>query len=240
LPDKAFKATTIFYFDTPLIACNAIAGLKASGAAALELMDRAALRSIENQSIAPAALKNLPAQATAILCEYQAETAAALEAELVAAQPVFDQLITILPYQFTTDAAAQANYWKLRKGMYPSVAAARAKGTTVLLEDIAFPVEVLGEAVLDVQALMLKHGFDNGIIFGHAKEGNLHFVISQSLNDAADIASFENFAKEIATLVLDKYHGSLKAEHGTGRQIAPFIEDEWGTEAYEIMKALKP
>lgn len=239
LPDLAFKATSILYFETPLIACNAIAGLKESGAAALELMDRAALRSIENQPAAPEAIKTLPAQATGILCEYQASSLEELHAQLENAQPFLASLTTLLPYQFTNDPDQQAKFWKLRKGMYPSVAAAREKGSTVLLEDIAFPVEVLGPAVLEVQALMLQYGFENGIIFGHAKEGNLHFIISQSFNEASNIVAYENFAKDLAVLVLEKYHGSLKAEHGTGRQIAPFIEDEWGVEAYEIMKQLK-
>ena len=86
---------------------------------------------------------------------------------------------------------------------------------------------------------MIKHGFHNGIIFGHAKEGNLHFVISQSFNQPSDVEAYELLAKDIAVLVLEKYKGSLKAEHGTGRQIAPFIADEWGEEAFQIMKALK-
>ena len=239
LPDLAYKATSILYFETPLIACNAISGLKDTGAAALELMDRAALRSIENQPAAPEAIKSLPAQATGILCEYQASSLDELNAQLENAKPFLATLTTLLPYQFTNDPDQQAKYWKLRKGMYPSVAAAREKGSTVLLEDIAFPVELLGPAVLEVQALMMQYGFENGIIFGHAKEGNLHFIISQSFNEPSDILAYENFAKDLAVLVLEKYHGSLKAEHGTGRQIAPFIEDEWGIEAYEIMKQLK-
>ncbi|MBY0479983.1 MAG: FAD-binding oxidoreductase [Chitinophagaceae bacterium] len=239
LPDMAFKATTILYFETALIACNAIAALKASGAAALELMDRAALRSIENHPSAPEAIKDLSATTTAILCEYQAVTAEELAEQLDMASAMLESLPTVLPYHFTTDSEQQTKYWKLRKGMYPSVAAAREKGSTVLLEDIAFPIEVLGAAVIDVQALMLQYGFENGIIFGHAKEGNLHFVIAHSFNEPKDIIAYENFAKELAVLVLEKYNGSLKAEHGTGRQIAPFIADEWGIEAYEMMKALK-
>lgn len=239
LPDLAFKSTAMLYFENPLNACNAIAGLKESGAAALELMDRAALRSIEQNPYAPEAIKSLPENATAILCEYHAASKEQLADLLVIAKPVLDGLQTVLPYSFSTDPTQQAKYWKLRKGMYPSVAAAREKGSTVLLEDIAFPVEVLGPAVLEVQALMIKHGFHNGIIFGHAKEGNLHFVISQSFNQPSDVEAYELLAKDIAVLVLEKYKGSLKAEHGTGRQIAPFIADEWGEEAFQIMKALK-
>ena len=239
LPDLAFKATTILYFETALIACNTIPLLKGAGAAALELMDRAALRSIENHSSAPLAIKNLSSTATGILCEFQAASKEELIAYLDAAANMLESLPTILPYHFTSDLEQQEKYWKLRKGMYPSVAAARVKGSSVLLEDIAFPVEVLGAAVIDVQALMLQYGFENGIIFGHAKEGNLHFVIAHPFNKPEDIIAYENFAKDLAVLVLEKYNGSLKAEHGTGRQIAPFIADEWGMEAYEIMKALK-
>lgn len=239
LPDKAFKATGLLYFENPLVACNAIKGLKSTGAAALELMDRAALRSIEHHKNAPAIIQTLPDQATAILCEYQASSAAELEKQLENASPDLSSLETIHPFSFSMHPEEQAVFWKLRKGMYPSVAAAREKGSTILLEDIAFPIEVLGEAVLDVQQLMIQYGFHNGIIFGHAKEGNLHFVISKSLNQPSDISSYENFAKDLAILVVEKYNGSLKAEHGTGRQIAPFIADEWGEEAYKIMKQLK-
>ncbi len=239
VPDLAFKATALFYFENPLAACNAIVGLKQSGAAALELMDRAALRSIENSAFAPPEIKTLSNTVTAILCEYQAATPDTLNQQIQAASTVLSSLNTVLPFQFSTVPEQQAKYWKLRKGMYPSVAAAREKGATVLLEDIAFPVEVLGPAVLEVQELMIQYGFHNGIIFGHAKEGNLHFVIAQSFNEPADIVAYESFAKDLAVLVLEKYNGSLKAEHGTGRQIAPFIADEWGDEAYAIMQDLK-
>ena len=44
---------------------------------------------------------------------------------------------------------------------------------------------------------------------------------------------------DIKTLVVDKYDGSLKAEHGTGRNMAPFVCHEWGDDAYKAMKAVK-
>jgi D-lactate dehydrogenase len=239
LPDNACKITGLLYFDDPLSACNAIPALKATGAATLELMDRAALRSIENQADAPSLIKNLPDQATAILCEYQAADPVALLAKYEAALPFIEPLELLHPVHFTTDALQQYAYWKLRKGMYPSVAAARKKGTTVLLEDIAFPIDKLGEGVLDIQQLMQLHGYENSIIFGHAKEGNLHFVMSQSMSDPEAVRAFDLFAKDLAALVIGKYGGSLKGEHGTGRQIAPFVKDEWGSDAYEIMQVLK-
>src|SRR5476649_635950 len=104
--------------------------------------------------------------------------------------------------------------------MYPSVAAVRAKGTTAMLEDVAVPLENLGKAVTDLQALFLKYGYTNAIIFGHAKEGNLHFLVTQPVNATEEIAVFEAFNNDLAALIIHKYKGSLKAEHGTGRQIA--------------------
>jgi len=239
LPDNAFKITGLLYFNDPIAACKAIPALKQTHAETLELMDRAALQSIQHQKDAPTLIQLLPPNVTAILVEYQAEDEILLNIKFSNAQSVLQNLELLHPLNFTTDVALQAAYWKLRKGMYPSVAAARKKGTTVMLEDIALPIERLGEGVIDMQQLMLKYGYENSIIFGHAKEGNLHFVMSQAMNEESEIQLFDMFSKELAVLVIHKYNGSLKGEHGTGRQIAPFVKDEWGNEAYEIMQELK-
>ena len=129
--------------------------------------------------------------------------------------------------------------WKIRKGMYPSVAGMRARGTSALMEDFTFPVERLGEAVVDVQHLFEKYNYENGIIFGHAKDGNLHFVISQSFFSEEDIDHYKKFNDELFDLILNKYDGALKAEHSSGRAVSAFIEKEWGPDAYRIMKRLK-
>ncbi len=123
--------------------------------------------------------------------------------------------------------------------MFPSVGAARRRGTAVLIEDVAFPVHRLADAVTDLQALFGKHGYDEAIIFGHAKDGNLHFVITQSFNDDAAVARYARLMDDVVDLVVRRYDGALKAEHGTGRNIAPFVETEWGPEAYAVMRELK-
>lgn len=102
-----------------------------------------------------------------------------------------------------------------------------------------FPVERLGEAIVDVQQLFEKYNYKNGIIFGHAKDGNLHFVISQSFSTQPDIDHYKKFNDDLFDLVLNKYNGALKGEHSSGRAVSAFIEKEWGPEAYSIMKRLK-
>ncbi|HEY8968692.1 MAG TPA: FAD-binding and (Fe-S)-binding domain-containing protein, partial [Puia sp.] len=239
IPDKPFKSAALLFFESPRSACDAIPLLKDSGAEALEFMDRAALRSIEHLASAPAFLKALPDRASCILCEYQADSREGLEVLLDRAAQQLDSLPLISRTIFTSDEKERGNYWKLRKGMYPSVAAVRAKGTSVMLEDIAVPLDRLGETIELLQELFRKFNYAHAIVFGHAKDGNLHFVVSQSVATSDDIALFAAFNDALAELIIHRCQGALKAEHGTGRQVAPYVEDEWGSEAYQVMKELK-
>ena len=116
----------------------------------------------------------------------------------------------------------------MRSGLLASVGGARPSGSSFILEDVCFPPERLAAGALDLQALFAKHGYA-GVIFGHASAGNLHFLITPFLNDSSEIARFDAFMRDVVELVVDKYDGSLKAEHGTGRNIAPFVEREWGS-----------
>jgi ferredoxin len=119
------------------------------------------------------------------------------------------------------------------------VGAIRAAGTTVIIEDVAFPVERLAEATLELQLLLAAHGYSDAIIFGHALEGNLHFVFTQDFNAPAEVERYRRFMDAMCRMVVEKYDGSLKAEHGTGRNVAPFVELEWGAEAYALMRKVK-
>ncbi|SIO02901.1 FAD-binding and (Fe-S)-binding domain-containing protein [Chitinophaga niabensis] len=237
VPDYPYKSTAFLYFPDIYAACQAIPSLTLSGAEAVELMDRASLRSIEQVVGVPEQLKTLPETAAALLVEFGADSTTVLQEKLNGLSLTNFSLLE--PPRFTEDPYEQQFLWKLRKGMFPAVGAVRASGTTVVLEDIAFPVAQLGSAILDLQALFVQHGYDNAIIFGHAKDGNIHFVVTQSFNTQAEIERYDRFLRDVVVLVVEKYDGTLKAEHGTGRNMAPFVETEWGGEAYEVMKQLK-
>ena len=239
LPDQPCKAAAMLYFPDISSACHAIPFLKETGAEALEMMDRSALRSVENMAGLPDFFKFLPVKAAALLCEYQAADPETLQKLLDKASVACTQISLLHPVVFTSEEKIRQFYWKMRKGMFPSVGAVRQRGSSVLLEDIAIPVPSLAEALADLENLFLKYGYLNAIIFGHAKEGNIHFVITQKFDTPAEIDRYDRFMREVVHLVLKKYDGALKAEHGTGRNMAPFVEAEWGGEAYVIMKKLK-
>lgn len=239
IPDLPLKYTGLLFFATPAAACDAITPLKQSGAAALELLDYASLRSVEGKPGVPRYPESLPTTAAALLVEYQAASEEEREQYRSAAQVACRDLALLERPEFTSDVQKQMALWAVRKGLLPSVGGVRESGTTALIEDVAFPVERLAEAVTDLRQLFVRHGYSNAIIFGHAKDGNLHFVITQSFNDDRAIQRYARFMDDLVELVVRRYDGSLKAEHGTGRNIAPFVETEWGPEAYAVMKELK-
>ncbi len=239
VPDLPVKYTGLLLFPDLYAACRAIVPLNAAGAKALEVMDRAALRSVEDETGVPDVLRALPPGAACLLAEFQAQAESdrpSLEAD--AARAVAG-LALVSPPLFTHDPAGQALLWKVRKGMFPSVGAVRKSGTTVIIEDVAFPVERLADAAVALNALFEKHGYDEGIVFGHARDGNLHFVITQSFRTDAEVARYARFIDDVVDLVVNRFDGALKAEHGTGRNMAPFVETEWGPEAAAVMRRVK-
>jgi D-lactate dehydrogenase len=239
LPDYPRRYTGQLYFKTLQDAADAIYLLQQSGARAAEIMDRPSLRSIENLHGAPALLTQLPETAAAILVEYQGQTSDDMNAFRSAAARVIPEIKLLHDAEFTEDPAHQAALWKLRKGIIPSVGAVRPPATTLLCEDIVFPVPSLAGGITDIQHLFAEHGYAEGVVFGHAKDGNLHFLVAQSFNTDSEVARFAAFMDDLVRVVSGKYDGALKAEHGTGRNTAPFVETEWGSQAYAIMRDLK-
>ena len=239
VPELKDKASSLLVFPDIETACRAVPMLKQCRVEAVELMDRASLRSVEKKPGMPELLKTLDDRAAALLVETRATSSGELADQINEIVRVLEPLPKIIPISFTDDPAECAGLWNIRKGLFPSVGAMRATGTTCIIEDVAFPIPQLAAATLDLQNLFKKHGYHEAIIFGHALEGNLHFVFNQNFNVPSEVDRYARFMDELADVVIRKYDGSMKAEHGTGRNVAPFVEREWGTEAYAIMKEIK-
>ena len=239
VPELPHRITGLLVFPDVHAAGAAVAGLRDAGATAVELMDRPSLRAVEDKRGVPAYLRGLPDGAAGLLVDFATADPDRLAGlESVAAELV-NSLELVVPAEFTRDRGLQVQYWAVRGGLFTSVGAARASGTSVLLEDVTFPVERLADAVVDLTRLFTEHGYAEGVIFGHAKDGNLHFLLTQSLNEPAEIERYARFMDAMVELVIDRYDGALKAEHGTGRNMAPFVEREWGAAAAEIMRTVK-
>jgi D-lactate dehydrogenase len=237
--EHARNASALILFSDIGNACRATVKLKAGPVSAVELMDRASLRSVENEEGMPAYLKTLGDSATGLLVETRAGDPDSLARQVEEVLGLLSGVPTIFPAAFTDQKAECEKLWNIRKGLFPAVGAARKIGTTVVIEDVVFPIEKLADATLELEGLMKKHGYDEGIIFGHALEGNLHFVFTQDFSSSAEVARYRRLMEDVCDMVVDKYDGSLKGEHGTGRNMAPFVEREWGVQAYALMKRIK-
>lgn len=237
--EDPFKASALVFFPDIRTACEAVIRLKPQPVSAVELLDRPALHSVENKPGLPAMMRELGEEAAALLIEVRSSTVDGINERISQVHAVMDGVATVEPMVFSTDPATCEMYWKVRKGTFPAVGAMRRTGTTVLIEDVAFHIENLADATLDLQALLRHHGYHEAIIFGHALEGNLHFVITQDFGDASEVDRYARFMDDLCHMVVDKYDGSLKAEHGTGRNMAPFVELEWGKEAADLMRRIK-
>ncbi len=237
--EHPYKASAMMIFSNIENACNVVSLLKSAPVSAVELIDRAGLRSVENVMGMPEYLKTLNIGASAILVETRALNKQTLDSQIAEIQHIVSVVTPEIPILFSNVAAEYDKLWKIRKGLFPSVGSMRKTGTTVIIEDVAFPVSRLAEATLDLQKLFAKWQYNEAVIFGHALEGNLHFVFTQDFSKPSEIERYSGFMTEVATLVVDKYDGSLKAEHGTGRNMAPFVEMEWGQEAFDLMKRIK-
>lgn len=237
--EHPYKASALMLFANIKSACDTVTLLKSESVSAVELMDRAAIRAVEDAPGMPSGLKTLPENAAALLVECRGSNSTELNRKVDGVVSTIRAVETLSPVEFTDIEAEYSKLWKIRKGLFPSVGAMRQPGTTVIIEDVAFPLPQLAVATLELQSLFKKYHYHEAIIFGHALEGNLHFVFTQDFGTQAEIKRYQDFMDEVCHLVVEKYDGSLKAEHGTGRNMAPYVELEWGHEAFVLMQRLK-
>ncbi|MCO7503407.1 MULTISPECIES: FAD-binding and (Fe-S)-binding domain-containing protein [unclassified Pseudomonas] len=237
--DHPHKASALIVFPDVETCCTAVTVLKSQPVSAVELLDRRSLRSVQDKPGMPAFVQQLSEGACALLIESRAATQTLLHEQLGLIMASLAQFPVEKQVDFTEDAKENAKLWAIRKDTFPAVGAVRKTGTTVIIEDVTFPVEQLAIGVNRLIELFERHHYDEAILFGHALEGNLHFVFTQGFNSTEEVARYQAFMDDVAHLVAVEFGGSLKAEHGTGRNMAPFVELEWGHDAYQLMWTLK-
>jgi len=230
VPVAPLQASAMIYFRDIKDAARAVVALRSLEINAAEMLDSRSLSAVQDTTG-----KNL----TAVLTQVVASSEDELHARIAAVSDALSAFDTVIGVNFSTDKETCARYWAIRSGIFPMVGGMRRQGTTCLIEDVAFHIEDLPDATVDLSALLDKHGYDDSCIYGHALDGNFHFIINQSFDSESEVARYEAMIRDTAKLVVEKYDGSLKAEHGTGRNMAPFVLYEWGDKAFDVMKRLK-
>jgi len=264
LRDYPYKASAMVYFHSMKESCEAVVAMKKLLAdeedlqmsaerlvvKSAEMLDYKSLSAVEDpvylqykQDVDAGKIESAVAgdyhNLTAILTETKAITHEQLLKKIDRIKDCLSQFHLYTSVEFSEDPIVYGKYWAIRSGIFPSVGGTRPVGTSCLIEDVAFPIESLPEATVKLQKLIADHGYDDACIYGHAFEGNYHFILNQSFKSDEEVKRYADMMRDVARLVVEEYDGSLKAEHGTGRNMAPFVRYEWGDKAYEAMCELK-
>lgn len=226
-----YGSSAMIYFDDMAEACRAVVAMrKNTPVYSCELLDSKSLESVDDHTG-----DNL----TALLVETKADSKTELDNNIAKIIETLRPFKLYKEAQFSSDPSVTSKWWNIRSGVFPAVGGTRPLGTTSLIEDIAFHIEDLPEATVALANLLKESGYDDACIYGHALEGNYHFVIAQAFDTQAEIDRYKNLMQQIEKLVVDRFDGSLKAEHGTGRNMAPFVKKEWGDKAWQLMRRVK-
>ena len=233
------KHTGFLCFESPKEACKAIAPFKSSGAKVIEIIDYNCLKSVSHNDFLKNIFAELPPNAASILFEYQEDNENELRKKIEISNKTIKDLNLIAKPLIAENDSVRNQIWDIRKGLLASIGGSLDPGETVVIEDVAFRLEDLPKAINDLNELFRKFEYSKSGVYGHGIDGNLHFLISQNFSSGVERRRFAQFLEELYELVVIKYDGSLKAEHGTGRNMAPYVEKEWGSEIYEMMKRIK-
>ena len=240
--DVPHKGCGLMFFSTlndASLAVVALANMGREKVVAAEMMDYQSLKAVQTLENVPEFVREVPEGTSAILFQTESYSKETVDENLAFIKEQLKDIPTAIPSLYSQDPKEYDSWWAIRKGILPIVGGQRRKGTTVITEDVCFQIEDFTKGIEMLTELFHKYDFvDGGVIFGHALSGNVHFNITPDFSDPKDTKNFGDLVKEMSERV-SGFGGSLKAEHGTGRMVAPFVEMEWGKKAYEINRRIK-
>ena len=238
-PEPNHTTVSWIHFSDVPAAVEKVPELVASGARAVELMVAPALIAAAwNLPNTPEYWKELPPESAALLLEYGGEDFAQLDAAEADAERILERCELLRPPAFTREHAAIEAAWAVREGLHGLVGRLRPPETALIVEDVCVEPGRIAECAGDRLALLGEYGCHTGVA-GHASAGNLHFQLTPDFAKPEDVERYESFMEKLVELIVGKYDGSLKAEHGTGRNMAPYVEREWGEKATAMMWRVK-
>ncbi len=225
-------------------ACALATALLATDPSALELMDAQGVGELLALESAPAAAAGAGA---VLLVEHEdapggagegaggaaagrpaAERSAAAAALLDGpARPVWE-----------VPASRAGDVWNVRWSMLTTIRRVHENADKRFLsfvDDLAVPVAALEAFVREIQSVFRAEGLP-AIIYGHLGEGNLH------MRPLIGREGWRERVHRVAERCFDaalSHGGTLTAEHGGGRNRAPFVEREWGGRLYGYFRRVK-
>ncbi|MBE7413139.1 MAG: FAD-binding oxidoreductase [Leptospiraceae bacterium] len=143
----------------------------------------------------------------------------------------------VLDGSVAQNSRQKETFWKYREGISESI----SLGFTVHKNDISLPLKNMEAFLKEMEALLKKNYPDfKFALFGHIGDGNLHLnmIKPSSISDE----EFFHSCKKVDPMMFEliqKYQGSISAEHGIGLLKKDFLRFSRTEEEILLMKEIK-
>jgi FAD/FMN-containing dehydrogenase len=137
----------------------------------------------------------------------------------------------------STSLTQVKQFWGVRE----HITLAQAKEEANIKFDISFEISKIGEFITQTSDLLSSSFPGIRIInFGHFGDGNLHFnMCAPMVSDKGFLKIHEDDIQRIVYEQIEKFQGSISAEHGIGQLKRKDLENHRGQIAYQMMQRIK-
>ncbi len=141
-------------------------------------------------------------------------------------------------YKSEVDQESREQLWKIRQAV-SSVIAHNESGAKPLpiIEDGIVPVDKFKDFMEGIYEIF-KANHLSVAIWGHAGNAHLHTQPLLNLSQVGDRQKLFKLIEEYHALVI-KLNGSMTGEHGDGRLRAPYLEQLYGADVYQLFRNVK-
>ena len=195
--------------------------------AALELMDRATVRAVDELT-----KMDLDADAGALLIAQSDAGGSAAEAELDLVSAACSSAgATFVAH--TADEAEGDQLMAVRRMALPAV----ERLGHVLIEDVGVPLDRIADLLTGIEWISARRDVLIAT-FGHAGDGNFHPVLVFDRDDAGATARAELAFGDVMRLAI-RLGGTITGEHGVGQLKQPWLADQVGEDVLQLVHRLK-
>jgi FAD/FMN-containing dehydrogenase/Fe-S oxidoreductase len=230
VPKPKFTVLGVVSYPSIAEACDAAPGLLKLEPSAIELIPQAMIRLARSVPAYARRLGFVKGDPDAILIiEFSGDTLAEAEAKL-------DRLVPDAVRALTQDEQDQV--WAVRKvGLGLLMSRPGDAKPLPFIEDVAVPVEHLGEFVREFQAILEASG-TGGDFYAHASAGCLHvrpLINLKTIRGAEQMRAITQAVMAAAK----RFGGAMSGEHGDGLSHGEWLEDTFGSELNNTFESLK-
>jgi FAD/FMN-containing dehydrogenase len=226
-------------FDRLEQAQNAILELRelSEMPSAIEIVDGNLLQQVN--TINPNQLKDLiqpPYPSILMFTEFDTVNERQKKKNLKKAQKIFEKYANSLHTE--TELAKQQQLWKIRQASALLLGHNEGSQRAVpIIEDAAVPPSQLGALLTGTYELFGKLKIPPAL-WGHGGDGNIHIQPQLNLSQIGDRQKAFRLMDDYYALVIS-LGGTISAEHNDGRLRAPYVERQYGSEAYALFQKTK-